>query len=95
VSITGVGRGEFLTTERIDLIAREPESAVLGHHLGVQGRIGVSVRVGVVLLSVQLDDNPLPVAEEDQEIHPLTSQRLVLRLGSGSCTGHSGDRPAG
>lgn len=86
--VVGAARNELGTTESVHLVSGEPEAAILGDHLAVEG--GVSdVAPRVVLLAVDLENDTMPAGEEDEEVHPLSGQGApALARGAACMLGH-------
>ena len=90
--------GELEAPEPVDLVAGQPETPVLGYHFRVE-RWLCDVALGVVLLTVDLDDHSLSVAEQQQEVLHIAAvpaaSRWTCPVGCADRTGRSAGRPVG
>jgi hypothetical protein len=70
---SGAGADQFVRPEAMDFVPRQAKVTVEGDHFRVsrQGRRPVSTKV---LRSIDLDDDALPIWQQQQEIHPLPRQ---------------------
>jgi hypothetical protein len=64
---------QLLAAEAIDLVPGETECPVFLHRLRIALRSSSAVVVGVVLAAVDLDHDPLPLWEQQQEVHALAN----------------------
>jgi hypothetical protein len=65
---------QFIRPEAVDFVSGQPQFPVGRHHIGIDLQRGFAV-FGKVMLTVDLDDNPLTARKEEEKIHALARER--------------------
>ncbi|MFB2596103.1 hypothetical protein ACEYYB_14805 [Paracoccus sp. p4-l81] len=69
---------EFRAPEPKHLVAAEAKVSISGNHFGVQTGIG-TLTFRIVVLAVNLEDDPLSARQEHQKVHALPEQNAFVR----------------
>ena len=66
---------KFLASKPIDLVSRQPKCAILLNHVCIEARVCHTIVVGIVLPSIDLNNDTLSAGKQKKKIHPLTRKR--------------------